>query len=68
AALWQLATGSTSARKNPYDGKVGQQVIDAREKAKENAKENADSGAGMNATEDDESFQQAFLNQLLGRG
>ena len=64
AALWQLATGSTSARKNPYDGKVGQQVIDAREKAKENA----DSGAGMNAMGDDESFQQAFLNQLLGRG
>ena len=64
AALWQLATGSTSARRNPYDGKVGQQVIDAREKAKENA----DSGAGMNAMGDDESFQQAFLNQLLGRG
>ena len=30
AALWQLATGSTSARRNPYDGKVGQQVINAR--------------------------------------
>lgn len=29
---------------------------------------NADSGAGMNAMGDDESFQQAFLNQLLGRG
>lgn len=64
AALWQLATGSKSARKNPYDGKVGQQVIDAREKAKESA----DSGAGTNAAEDDDSFQQAFLNQLLGRG
>ena len=64
AALWQLATGSKSARKNPYDGKVGQQVIDAREKAKESA----DSGAGTNAAEDNDSFQQAFLNQLLGRG
>ena len=60
----QSGIRNTPARRNPYDGKVGQQVIDAREKAKENA----DSGAGMNATEDDESFQQAFLNQLLGRG
>lgn len=35
AVLWQLMTGSTSARNNPYSTKVGQQVIDARKAAKE---------------------------------
>lgn len=32
AVLWQLATGSKSAKNNPYSTKVGQQVIDARNK------------------------------------
>ena len=64
AVLWQLATGSKSARKNPYDAKVGQQVIEAKEKAKANSS----SGAGAKAAGEDDSFQQAFLNQLLGIG
>lgn len=35
AALWQLWTGSKSAKNNPYSRAVGQQVIDTRNAAKE---------------------------------
>lgn len=34
AVLWQLMTGSSSAKKNPYSETIGQRVIDALEKAK----------------------------------
>ncbi|MGM9601779.1 MAG: hypothetical protein ACI3W5_09425 [Faecousia sp.] len=30
AVLWQIATGSTSAKNNPYSKQVGQQVLDAK--------------------------------------
>lgn len=56
----QLYVNGDSIREFGYDNGRGNELY--------KAKENADSGAGMNATEDDESFQQAFLNQLLGRG
>ena len=39
AVLWQLVTGSTSARNNPYSKQVGQKVLDARAAAKTAAKE-----------------------------
>lgn len=39
AVLWQLATGSTSAKNNPYSAAIGNQVIAARQKAKEEAEE-----------------------------
>ena len=34
AVLWQLATGSTSAKNNPYSKDVGKKVLEAREAAK----------------------------------
>lgn len=64
AALWQLATGSTSARKNPYSSETGQKVIDAREAAKERDA----SGTSTTTPTGDDSFAQEVLNQLLGRG
>ena len=39
AVLWQLLTGSKSAKNNPYSVEKGQQVIDAREKAKEDGED-----------------------------
>ena len=39
AVLWQLATGSTSARNNPYSREIGQQVLDAKKAAKQAAAE-----------------------------
>lgn len=66
AVLWQLATGSTSAKNNPYSRDVGQQVLDARAAAKE-ATAQEQTGATTDATDDD-SFSQELLNQLLGRG
>ena len=62
AVLWQLATGSTSAKNNPYSRKVGQQVVDARAAAKEAAAQEAQ------AEEEDEDFSTALQNQLMGRG
>ena len=35
AVLWQLATGSTSAKNNPYSSAVGQKIIDAKQAAKD---------------------------------
>ena len=66
AVLWQLATGSTSARNNPYSRQVGQQVLDARAAAKEAAAQEQ-TEAPADSTDDD-SFSQALLDQLLGRG
>lgn len=66
AVLWQLATGSTSARNNPYSRQVGQQVLDARAAAKEAAAQEQ-TEAPTDSTDDD-SFSQALLDQLLGRG
>ena len=37
AVLWQLATGSTSSRNNPYSKQVGQRVLDAKAAAKESS-------------------------------
>ena len=34
AVLWQLATGSKSAKNNPYSREVGQRVLDAKEATK----------------------------------
>ncbi len=62
AVLWQLATGSTSAKNNPYSRNVGQQVVDARAAAKEAAAQAAQ------AEEEDEDFSTALQNQLMGRG
>ena len=35
AALWQIVTGSSSAKNNPYSCQVGQEVLDAKTAAKE---------------------------------
>ena len=35
AVLWQLFTGSKSAKNNPYSERVGSQVIAEREKTKQ---------------------------------
>lgn len=66
AVLWQLATGSTSARNNPYNRQVGQQVLDARAAAKEAAAQ--EQAEAPTDSTDDDSFSQALLDQLLGRG
>lgn len=66
AVLWQLATGSTSAKNNPYSRDVGQQVLDARAAAKEAATQ--DQTGVTTDTTDGDSFSQELLNQLLGRG
>lgn len=57
AVLWQLATGSTSARNNPYNRNVGQQVIDARAAAKARGEQ-----------EDDNDFQKEIERQWSGNG
>ncbi|MBQ7346104.1 MAG: hypothetical protein IJW45_08625 [Oscillospiraceae bacterium] len=53
AVMWQLATGSKSAKNNPYSKKVGQQVIDARESAGDS---------------EDKTFSQEVQDQMQGRG
>lgn len=65
AVLWQLGTGSNSARNNPYSRKVGQQVIDARAAAKEAT---AQSASETTSESEEDSFSQEILKQLLGRG
>lgn len=65
AVLWQLATGSTSAKNNPYSRKVGQQVLDAREAAKEAAAQNQ--ADAQDESTDDDTFSRELLNQLLGK-
>lgn len=64
AALWQLATGSKSAKNNPYSREIGQKVIDAREAKKESeAFGGSDYGTG-----EVDSFSKEIMDQLLGRG
>lgn len=58
AVLWQLVTGSTSAKNNPYSREVGQKILDA----KAAAKAQAESG------EEEETFSDAVMKQLLNRG
>ncbi len=73
AVLWQLATGSTSAKNNPYSRSVGQQVIDAKEKAKENAEksEKSQRGGSYNFSKEQSqgdgptSFSQEVMNQIM---
>jgi hypothetical protein len=62
AALWQLTSGSTSAKNNPYSQKVGKQVLDAKKAAKE-----AYNQEPKTANTDDDSFSQEILKQLLGQ-
>ncbi len=57
AALWQLATGATSASKNPYSKEVGQSVLDAKAEAKRK-KAQEDSG-------NEESFSDTVMKQLM---
>lgn len=57
AALWQLVTGSTSSKKNPFGKKVGQKIIDEKKAAKDAPEEETD----------DISFADAVMQQLLGR-
>ena len=54
AALWQLITGSSSAKSNPYSTAVGQRVIDALNKAKSQEEE-----SGL-------SFQDEIMRQIMG--
>ena len=51
AALWQLITGSTSAKNNPYSTEVGQKVIDARN--------------GKEESEEVLSFSELIMQQIL---
>ena len=55
AVLWQLITGSKTAKNNPYSTSVGQRVIDALEKAK--TQQEDDSGL---------SFQDEIMRQIMG--
>ena len=55
AVLWQLITGSSSAKNNPYSQSIGQQVIDALEAAKAQQEETGTS------------FQDEIMQQILGR-
>lgn len=66
AVLWQLATGSTSAKNNPYSREAGQKVLDAKAEAKEETAQDQ-TGTTKDGTDED-SFSQELLKQLLGRG
>jgi hypothetical protein len=61
AALWQLTSGSTSAKNNPYSQKVGNQILEAKKTAKKQT-------ALISDDTDSDSFSQEILKQLLGRG
>ncbi len=47
AVLWQLLTGSKSAKNNPYSRSIGQQVIDALESAKGQKEDTIQSYSGL---------------------
>ena len=47
AVLWQLLTGSKSAKNNPYSRSIGQQVIDALESAKGQKDNTSQSYSGL---------------------
>ena len=55
AAMWQLITGSTSAKNNPYSTSVGQQVVDSLAKLKESE------GGTLS------SFSDEIMRQLMAR-
>ncbi len=57
AVLWQLSTGSTSAKNNPYSVAIGNKVLAAKQEAKDEA-----------AQEEPEvlSFSEEIMRQLLG--
>ena len=65
AALWQLSSGSTSSKNNPYSQQVGKQILDAKKAAKEAATQNQASTSADGTDED--SFSNEILKQLLGR-
>ncbi len=56
AALWQLVTGSSSAKNNPYSRTAGQQALDAKQAAKDQA-----AGGGSSS-----SFAEELRRQLSG--
>ena len=58
AALWQLATGSSSAKNNPYSQRIGEQILEAKKKAKTQA----------STTEDFETFGDVVMGQIMGNG
>ncbi len=62
AVLWQLATGATSAKNNPYDRSVGQKVLDEREKAKEKSSAGSSSSS---STESADTFSDEVMRQLM---
>lgn len=66
AALWQLSSGSTSAKKNPYSQQVGNQILEAKKAAKEKAAR--EQSTTTTDSTDSDSFSQEILKQLLGRG
>lgn len=45
AALWQLMTGSTSGKNNPYNTKVGQEIVDERTERKEEREKSKKEGS-----------------------
>lgn len=51
AVLWQLITGSTSAKNNPYSVEIGQRIIDARN--------------GDEAAKDGPTFSELIMQQIL---
>jgi hypothetical protein len=61
AALWQLTSGSTSSKNNPYSQQVGNQILEAKKTAKKQTALTSDDT-------DSDSFSQEILKQLLGRG
>lgn len=65
AVLWQLITGSMSARSNPYNRQLGDQVVKEREKIKE-AKKEAEKKEKEKNTDLDVSFSDAVIRQLMG--
>lgn len=54
AALWQLVTGASSAKNNPYSTEIGQKVIDAIDALKDNEQQ-----TGL-------SFEEEILRQIMG--
>ena len=61
AALWQLTSGSTSSKNNPYSQQVGNQILEAKKAAKKKTTPTSDDT-------DSDSFSQEILKQLLSRG
>ncbi len=54
AVLWQLVTGSSSAKNNPYDQQIGQKVLDAK------------SGSAGSSSGSSDSFSDEVMRQLMG--